>query len=69
MSHAAAQGGLPVAALLPLILLAVAFVGYCLHDLSRTRVRYLPKWVWALICVVSIPLGGVVYLLIGREHR
>ncbi|HVL52370.1 MAG TPA: PLDc N-terminal domain-containing protein, partial [Actinomycetota bacterium] len=26
-----------------------------------------PKWAWAIICVVSIPLGGIVYLLAGRE--
>jgi hypothetical protein len=57
------------AALLPLILLGVAFVGYCLYDLIRHEVRYLPKWAWALICVLSIPIGGIVYLLVGREHR
>jgi hypothetical protein len=58
-----------VAALLPLILLGAAFVGYCLYDLSRHEVRYLPKWAWALICVISIPLGGIVYLVVGRDHR
>ncbi|HEX5201044.1 PLDc N-terminal domain-containing protein [Paractinoplanes rhizophilus] len=57
------------AAFLPLVLLAVAFVGYCLYDLSRHQVRYLPKWAWALICVLSIPLGGIVYLIAGRDHR
>ena len=57
------------AALLPLVLLGVAFVGYCLYDLSRHQVRYLPKWAWALVCVLSIPVGGIVYLLVGREHR
>jgi hypothetical protein len=57
------------AALLPLVLLGVAFVGYCLCDLFRHQVRYLPKWAWALICVISIPVGGIVYLLVGRDHR
>ncbi len=59
----------PWAALVPLVVAAVAFVGYCLFDLSRSTVRYLPKWAWALVCVVTIPLGGIVYLLVGREHR
>jgi hypothetical protein len=59
----------PVAALVPLVVVAVAFVGYCLFDLSRSTVRYLPKWAWALVCVASIPVGGIVYLLLGREHR
>jgi len=62
-------GGVPVAALIPVVVLALAFVSYCWFDLSRTRVRYLPKWAWALICLFSIPVGGIVYLLIGREQR
>ena len=55
------------AALAPLIVAALAFVAWCFLDISRNEVRYLPKWLWAVICVVSIPLGGIVYLLVGRE--
>ena len=50
----------------PIIVVAVAFVGYCLFDLWRNEPRLLPRWAWALICVLSVPLGGVVYLLLGR---
>jgi hypothetical protein len=49
------------------IILAIAFVGYCLFDLSRNDVRHLPKWLWAVIVIISIPLGGIVYLLVGRQ--
>lgn len=55
------------AALAPLIVVAVAFVGYCLFDISRSDVKHLPKWAWALICIFSIPVGGIVYLMVGRE--
>ena len=58
---------IPWAALTPLIVLALAFVIYCAVDVSRNEVRYLPKWAWIVICLISIPLGGVVYLLIGRD--
>ncbi|HEX9645733.1 MAG TPA: PLDc N-terminal domain-containing protein [Acidimicrobiia bacterium] len=58
---------IPWAALVPIIVLAVGFVAYCLVDLSRSDVRYLPKWTWAVICVVSVPLGGIVYLVAGRD--
>ena len=58
-----------LAAIAPVVLLSLAFVGYCLYDLSRSPVRHLPKWAWALICVASVPLGGIIYLLIGREER
>ena len=56
----------PLAAL---VIVGVAFVAYFLYDLSRSRVRYLPKWAWGVISVVSVPLGGLVYLLIGRADR
>jgi hypothetical protein len=56
-------------ALLPLALLAVGFVAYCLVDIARSEVRYLPKWAWMIICIASIPFGGVIYLLVGRQHR
>jgi hypothetical protein len=43
------------AALVPLALVAVGFVVFCLVDLSRAgEVRFLPKWAWAVICVVSV---------------
>ncbi len=57
----------PVAAVIPVVLVAVSFVAYCLFDLSRSRVRLLPRWAWALICVFSVPVGGIAYLLVGRE--
>jgi len=57
------------AALAPLIVLVVAFVSYCLWDLSRTETAHLPKWVWAILIVGSVPLGGIAYLVIGRQTR
>jgi len=57
-------------ALAPLVILAIALVGYCLYDISRApAVRYLPRWAWAIICMVSIPLGPLAYLFLGREPR
>lgn len=58
--------GISWAALAPILALALAFVAWCWVDISRHEVRYLPKWLWAVICLVSIPLGGIAYLLFGR---
>ena len=56
-----------MAALVPVIVIGAGFVVFCLVDLARARqVRYLPKWVWALVCLISVPLGGIIYLSIGR---
>ena len=57
------------AALAPILVIALGFVVYCLIDLARSPVRYLPKWAWALICFFSVPIGGIVYLLVGKEHK
>jgi hypothetical protein len=60
---------IPVAALVPLILVAVGFVVFCIVDVWRAEsVRYLPRWVWMTICLISIPIGGIVYLVVGRER-
>ena len=58
---------IPWAAVIPLVVACLAFVIFCWVDISRHDVRYLPKWAWALISALSIPLGGILYLLIGRE--
>ena len=48
--------------------LVAGFDGFCLYNLVRAReVRVLPKWVWAIIFLISFPLGGIVYLVLGRE--
>ncbi len=46
-----------------------AWQGFCLYNLARAdraRVRYLPKWGWAVICLASCPWGGLAYLIFGR---
>lgn len=57
------------AALIPVLVIAVGFLVFCWVDLARAEeVRFLPKWVWAIICAVSIPLGGIVYLIFGKSR-
>ena len=47
--------------------LVVGWEFFCLADLARAdKVRFLPKWAWAVACLIQIPLGGVLYLLLGR---
>jgi len=60
---------IPWGALAPLLVLAVGFVAWVLVDIVRAEnVQHLPKWAWAILSVVSIPLGGIVYLLVGRDR-
>ena len=58
------------AAVIPIVLVAVGFVIFCLIDVVRAEaVRYLPRWVWAIVCLISVPLGGIVYLVFGRGAK
>jgi hypothetical protein len=57
----------PALVLIPVYTAAVAFEAFCLVDLARAEeVRRLPRGAWAIICLVSIPLGGIIYLAAGR---
>jgi ABC-2 type transport system ATP-binding protein len=60
---------LPPAAAIPVLAAAVGFAAWCLVDLARAgQVRYLPKWAWAVIICVSVPGGGLVYLIVGKAR-
>ena len=50
--------------------LMAAWVIFFLNDLTYAeRVRFLPRWLWAIVCLITIPVGGIAYLLIGRVWR
>jgi hypothetical protein len=56
-------------ALIPVAIACVAFEVFCLIDVWRaTEVRYLPRWAWTVICLISIPFGGVIYLALARTR-
>ena len=59
--------------LIPVLVLTAGFVGFCLVDIIRAeKVRYLPKWAWAILCLgigLTIPFGGILDLLAGRDRR
>ena len=54
--------------LAPIIILEVGLVIFCLYRLTKDRVRFLPKWAWALIIIFIQLIGGISFLLIGRER-
>ncbi len=47
------------------------FEVFCVGDLTHTpdsQLRYLTRTGWLVACVVSIPLGGIVYLYCGKRR-
>ncbi|WP_248962243.1 PLDc N-terminal domain-containing protein [Sphaerisporangium perillae] len=57
---------------MPSVLLGLALLAfwlYCLFDLITTPeedVRNLPKFLWVLIVILLVDLGGLLWLLLGR---
>ncbi|ADQ04994.1 hypothetical protein Calow_1447 [Caldicellulosiruptor owensensis OL] len=54
--------------LVPVIVLQFALMIFCLVKLKNDKVKYLPKWSWALIIIIFNFIGPILYLLIGRER-
>jgi hypothetical protein len=52
----------------PLIVIQFALIIFCLFKLIKDRVKYLPKWTWALIIILLNLIGPIFYLVIGRER-
>lgn len=53
----------------PLILVQLGLMIFCLVKLSKGKVKYLPKWGWALIIIFINVIGSIIYLTIGRERE
>jgi hypothetical protein len=53
--------------LIPVVILVVIYVAFFVYDiLTRSHTKYLPKWLWMIICFISIPLGGIIYYFVGH---
>ncbi|MCS5717914.1 PLDc N-terminal domain-containing protein [Herbiconiux sp. P17] len=58
--------------LLALVIIVVAFTVYALVDclmLPKARVKALPRVAWFFIILLFTPIGGILWLLIGRGRR
>jgi len=55
------------------VLVAIAgvlrFEIFCLNDILHAEyVRGLTRQAWIVLCVLMIPIGGILYLLYGRPQ-
>ncbi|WP_454228101.1 PLD nuclease N-terminal domain-containing protein [Propioniciclava flava] len=54
--------------LIPVIALTTILLAWSLIDIIRKPVQLLPKWAWVLFVLIFIPLGAIVYLIVGRSQ-
>jgi hypothetical protein len=55
-----------------IVLLVVVFTIYSLIDCilaEHSRVRALPKLLWALIIILLAPFGGILWFSLGKERK
>lgn len=54
--------------LIPVIIIIALYLIICFVDLFKVnKTKFLPKWAWSLIICISVPLGGIIYYLLGRD--
>jgi len=52
----------------PLLIIEIVLLAVALVDLiRREQVKYFPKWLWAVIIILTNLIGPIAYLIIGRE--
>jgi hypothetical protein len=56
-----------LATILVLVAAMIWFDWYCLADIAKARyVRYFTRQAWALLVVITFPIGGMLYLTYGK---
>jgi chloramphenicol O-acetyltransferase len=53
--------------LAPLIILELCLKVCCFYRLYKDKVKFFPKYIWAIIILVISTIGPLGYLLIGRK--
>lgn len=52
----------------PLLIIELALKLFVLYRLTKDKVKYIPKWAWALIIIFISTVGPLAYLILGRER-
>jgi len=52
--------------IIPIVLLQLGLMVYCLVDLSRRENTRGPKWMWVVLIVLGELIGPLLYLVLGR---
>ena len=45
--------------IIPLVMLYILYLIFFFLDIKNNEVRYFSKIIWFIICLISVPLGGI----------
>ena len=51
---------------LAVLVIFTVFVTVFAASAPTASVRVLPKWLWVVLCLLATPIGGILYLALGR---
>lgn len=54
--------------IIPVAILYAIYIVFFFRDIQRKEVKYFSKPLWFIVCLISVPLGGIIYFLIGRKE-
>ena len=55
--------------IIPMVILYILYLIFFFLDIKNNEVRYFSKIIWFIICLISVPLGGIAYFVIGRKEE
>jgi hypothetical protein len=54
--------------IIPLVVIQLGLMIYCLVDLAKREKTKGPKWLWVIVVILGELIGPVIYLLFGRDE-
>ena len=55
--------------MIPIVILYIVYLTFFFLDIKNHKVKYFSKFIWFIVCLISVPLGGIVYFFIGRKEE
>ncbi|MEZ5176153.1 MAG: PLDc N-terminal domain-containing protein [Acidimicrobiia bacterium] len=49
---------------IPIFAAVLLLTAWCLWHVLTNAPRFIPRWAWILFIVVTMPVGGIIYLLV-----
>lgn len=60
------SNGMILMLLIPILIIELGLMVFCLVKAVKEDVQYLPKWAWILIVLCGGLLGSIAFLIFGR---
>lgn len=60
---------IPWMLILPIVIIELIIMIVAIIDLIRVKNTNGPKWMWALIIILTNIIGSIVYFIVGRRNE